>query len=80
MYITGEERIECIKKLLCFDQLNRDEYEHVERQYRFPPVPKEELTKQFDELLKNRIIKPSQSPYNTPVWIVPEKPDSTGNI
>ena len=50
------------------------------RQYRFPPVHKEEITKQVDELLKNKIIKPSQSPYNTPVWIVPKKLDSKGKI
>ena len=50
------------------------------RQYRFPPVHKEEITKQVDELLKNEIIKPSQSPYNSPVWIVPKKPDSKGKI
>ena len=43
------------------------------RQYRFPPVHKEEITRQVDELLKNKIIKPSQSPYNTPIWIVPKK-------
>ena len=50
------------------------------RQYGFPPVHKEESTKQVDESLKNKIIKPSQSPYNNPVWIIPEKPDSKGNI
>ena len=50
------------------------------RQYRFPPVQKEESMKQVDELLKNKIIKPSQLPYNTPVWIVPKKTDSKGNI
>ena len=38
------------------------------RQYRFPPVTKKKL------------IKPSQSPCNTPVWIVPKKRDSKGNI
>ena len=48
------------------------------RQYRSPPVHKEEITRQVDELLKNEIIKPSQSPYNTPVWIVPKKPVSQG--
>ena len=40
----------------------------------------EEITRQVDELLKNKIIKPSQSSYNTPVWIVPKKPDSKGKI
>ena len=55
-------------------------YPTFSRQYRFPPVHKEEITKQVDELLKNKIIKPSQLPYNTPVWIVPKKPDSKGNM
>ena len=49
------------------------------RQYRFPPVHKEEILKQTNELLENEIIKPSQFPYNTPVWIVPKKLDSQGN-
>ena len=40
------------------------------------PVHKEEITRQVEELLRNKIIKRSQSPYNTPVWIVPKKPDS----
>ena len=30
--------------------------------------------------MKNEIFKPSQSPYNTPVWIVPEKHDSQEKI
>ena len=49
-------------------------------QYRFPPVQKKEITRQVDELLKNKIIKSSQSPYRTQVWIVPEKPNSQGKI
>ena len=49
------------------------------RQYRFPPVHEEEITRQVDELLKNK-IKPSKSPYNTQVWIVPKKPVSQGKI
>ena len=115
--ITGEERIECIKKLHRFDHLNQDEYEHVERliitsadkfqssgealeatnvlqhsiatiddspifstQYRFGPLHKEEIARKIEELSKNKIIKPSQLSYNTPVWIVPKKPDSQGKI
>ena len=30
--------------------------------------------------MKNEVIKPSQSPYNTSVWIVPKQPDSQGKI
>ena len=49
------------------------------KQYRFPPIHKEEISRQVNELIDNKIIKPSQSPYNTPVWIVPKKLDSHGN-
>ena len=45
---------------------NVDDYPIFSRQYRFPPVNKEEITRQVQELLKNKIIKPSQSPCNTP--------------
>ena len=51
-----------------------DDFLIFSRQYRFPPVHKEEITRQVDELIKNKITKPSQSLYNTPVLIVPKKP------
>lgn len=51
---------------------------HV-KQYRFPPVHKIEIDKQVNELLNNDIIEYSTSPYNSPLWIVPKKPDSHGN-
>ena len=37
-------------------------------QYRFPPVHIEYILRQVNELIDNKIIKPSQSPYNTPVY------------
>jgi len=49
------------------------------KQYRFPPVHKDEINNQVKELLDNNVIKASNSPYNSPVWIVPKKPDSKGN-
>lgn len=30
-------------------------------------------------MLEGGIVKSSQSPYNTPIWIVPKKEDSEGN-
>lgn len=50
---------------------------HV-RQYRFPPILKDEITKQVDKLLKDGIIKHSHSPYNTPTWCVPKKSGPSG--
>lgn len=49
------------------------------KQYRFPPIHKEEIDKQIKELLDNDVIRPSESPYNSPLWIVPKKADSKGN-
>lgn len=50
---------------------------HV-KQYRYPHVHKEEIERQIDDLFKKRIIRPSSSPYNSPLWIVPKKNDSLG--
>ena len=49
------------------------------KQYRFPPIHKEEINQQVNQLISKDIIVPSNSPYNSPVWIVPKKPDSAGN-
>lgn len=49
------------------------------KQYRFPPIHRDEINKQVGELLDNDIISPSDSPYNSPLWIVPKKPDSNGS-
>lgn len=49
------------------------------KQYRFPPIHKEEINNQVNTLLSDEIIEYSNSPYNSPLWIVPKKPDSAGN-
>jgi len=49
------------------------------KQYRSPPVHKDEINRQVNDMLKNDIIKTSTSPYNSPLWIVPKKADSKGN-
>ncbi|CAK9834649.1 Retrovirus-related Pol polyprotein from transposon 17.6 [Anthophora retusa] len=51
---------------------------HV-KQYRYPPIHKAEINLQMKELLDNDIVAPSKSPYNSPLWIVPKKPDEQGN-
>lgn len=46
--------------------------------YRFPKVHEEEVDKQMKEMLEQKIIKPSNSPYNSPIWVVPKKADNSG--
>lgn len=49
------------------------------KQYRYPPIHREEINRQVQELLDTDVVEPSVSPYNSPLWIVPKKPDSQGN-
>ena len=49
------------------------------KQYRYAPVHKEEIRKQVRKLLELGVIKESNSPYNSPLWIVPKKADASGN-
>ncbi|CAK9832809.1 Retrovirus-related Pol polyprotein from transposon 297 [Anthophora retusa] len=50
---------------------------HV-KQYRYPPIHKEEIDRQMKELLESDIVSPSTSPYNSPLLIVPKKSDEQG--
>lgn len=46
--------------------------------YAYPMSLKEEIENQIKELLDNDIIRPSRSPYNSPVWIVLKKQNASG--
>jgi len=48
------------------------------RHYPFPEALRKEVGKQIEELLENRVIRPSRSPYKSPIWIVPKKVDASG--
>lgn len=44
------------------------------KNYRIPHAQKEEVNKQIDKLIKDDIIEPSISEYNSPILLVPKKP------
>ncbi|XP_033318430.1 uncharacterized protein K02A2.6-like [Bombus bifarius] len=44
------------------------------KQYRYPPIHREEINRQVQELLDTDVVEPSISPYNSPLWIVPKNP------
>lgn len=48
------------------------------KQYRYPPIHQEEIKKQIKDMLAKGIIQESDSPYNSPLWIVPKKQDASG--
>lgn len=49
-----------------------------QRQHRPAETLSKEISKQTKDLKKNEIIDDSDSPYNSPVWIVPKKPGPDG--
>lgn len=55
-----------------------DEIPVYTRSYRYPEVYKKEINTQIHEMLKQKIIRNSKSPWNSPVWIVPKKMDASG--
>lgn len=45
--------------------------------YPYPQALKEEVEKQISKMLNDGIIRPSKSPYNSPIWVVPKKKDAS---
>lgn len=54
-----------------------DENAVYSKSYPYPQALKPEVEKQLEKLLHDNIIRPSRSPYNSPVWIVPKKLDAS---
>ena len=46
--------------------------------YRYPEIHKEEVNNQISKMLKQGIIRPSTSPWSSPLWVVPKKKDASG--
>lgn len=49
------------------------------KSYRYPFSLKEEVQNQIDKMLNQGIIQHSNSPWSSPIWIVPKKLDASGN-
>ena len=49
------------------------------KNFRQPLIHKKIVLEKTKEYIQEGIIQPSISPYNSPVWVVPKKPDSLGN-
>lgn len=48
------------------------------KSYPYPMALKGIVNEEISKLMKDGIIRPSRSPYNAPVWVVPKKLDSSG--
>lgn len=48
------------------------------KSYRYPYCHKDEVQRQITKMLDQGIIRPSISPWTSPIWIVPKKADASG--
>lgn len=55
-----------------------DEVPCYTKSYRYPFCHKEEVQNQISKMLEQGIIRPSTSPWASPIWIVPKKEDASG--
>lgn len=55
-----------------------DEIPIHSKPYRYPYIHKNEVRNQINKMLEDGIIRPSQSPWSSPIWIVPKKLDASG--
>ncbi|XP_050314887.1 uncharacterized protein LOC126749236 [Anthonomus grandis grandis] len=55
-----------------------DEIPVYTKSYRYPHILKQEIDNQIEQMLDDEMIRPSNSPWSSPVWIVPKKADVTG--
>ena len=56
----------------------KDEIPVYTKSYRYPFCHKEEVQKQIKTMLNDGIIRHSDSPWSSPVWVVPKKKDNSG--
>lgn len=77
LFADPNEKLTYTTKIIAEIRTSTEEPVHS-RHYPFPMSLKEEVEKQVQQLLDDGIIRPSRSPYNSPVWIVPKKADSSG--
>lgn len=55
-----------------------DETPLFTKTYRYPAVHKQEVNSQINKMLESGIIHNSNSPWSSPIWIVPKKLDASG--
>ena len=76
-FLLNEQRLEAASTVM-HRIITADDIPVNVKQYKIPISLTDELNKQVQEMLDSGIIKPSSSPYNSPLWIVPKKVDASG--
>lgn len=57
-----------------------DEVPVYTKTYRYPFIHRQEVQEQISKMLDQGIIRPSQSAWSSPIWVVPKKADASGKV
>lgn len=57
-----------------------DDIPTFSKSYRYPYIHKQEVKTQIKKMLEQGVIRPSYSPWSSPIWIVPKKKDASGKV
>lgn len=57
-----------------------DEIPVYTKSYRYPFIHREEVRSQIAKMLEQGIIRPSESAWSSPIWVVPKKADASGKV
>lgn len=77
VFHNPDSTLSCATNVKC-DIRTIDDLPIYQKSYPYPMAYKEEVDKQMQKLIDSGIIRPSRSPWNSPVWIVPKKMDASG--
>lgn len=55
-----------------------DENPVYTKSYRYPHIHRQEVKDQIAKMLEQNIIRPSDSAWSSPIWVVPKKADASG--
>lgn len=50
------------------------------KSYRYPFIHRQEVQDQIKKMLEQGIIRPSDSAWSSPIWVVPKKADASGKV
>lgn len=77
LFAEPDERLTYTTKVVAKIDTTTDSPTYT-RNYPYPWALREVVDKEIKKLLRDGIIRPSRSPYNAPIWVVPKKQDSSG--
>lgn len=77
IFHNPDSTLSCATDVKC-DIRTTDDLPIYQKSYPYPMAYKDEVDKQMQKLIDSGVIRPSRSPWNSPVWIVPKKMDASG--